>query len=67
MGFSNGHTVQSRKPQLLHLIDLPEYLCEEHNIPSLAHISLVSTGKLCDSGCKFEFKAKEVTIKHKVK
>ena len=55
VGWPNGKTIQSIKP------------CEVHIIPSLTHISLVSIGNICYSGCTSLFKAQELKIKFNVK
>ena len=67
VGFQNGQTIQSSKPCLIYFPALNEESCGGHIISSLANISLVSIGKLCDAGYTAEFKVQEVTIKRKGK
>jgi hypothetical protein len=63
VGLPNGDILQSTQAACqLNLSQLPEQAREAHIIPGLTHSSLISIGKLCDSGCKATFDAKQVVI-----
>ena len=49
MKLPNGKTLQSTKRFQLALSTLPDEAREAHILPGLAHIYLISIGKLCDS------------------
>ena len=54
----NGQTMKSSKPCLLDFTELPHKACEGNIITSITHSSLVSIGKICDTGFTTVFKAK---------
>jgi hypothetical protein len=58
----NGTTIQSSHTCDLLLADLPPQERKAHILPGLVHNSLISVGKLCDSGCDITFTQEQVTV-----
>ena len=57
-----GKILQSTKVCRLELATLPEGYREAHTPPGLPHSSLISIGKLCDSGCEASFNQNKMTV-----
>ena len=55
----NGKVIQSAHTCNLDIPWLPAQMMEVHIVPGLAHASLISTRKFCDTGCKVVFDMNE--------
>jgi hypothetical protein len=63
VGLPNGATLQSSPNNCtLDILQLPDAAQKAHLILGLTHSSLVSTGTLCDAGCKATFDRTTVVI-----
>jgi hypothetical protein len=60
----NGATVASTHTATLNLPSLPHASRQAHILPVLAEHSLLSMGKICDSGCTVTFTATKVAVKN---
>jgi hypothetical protein len=58
----NGETITSTHTETLNMPYLPQAARLAHILPGLAQHSLVSVGKICDSGCSVTFTASNVTV-----
>jgi hypothetical protein len=58
----NGDTITSTHTAMLNMPSLPHEARQAHIIPGLAQHSLLSVGKMCDSGCSVTFTASNVTV-----
>ena len=53
----NGKNMTSTHTCNLDIPWLPHHVTEAHIVPGLAHVSLISTRKFCEAGCKVIFDA----------
>ncbi len=53
----DGHMIASTHTCLLNIPQLPITALLAHNLPDLAHSSLISAKQVCDEGCKVEYDA----------
>ena len=58
----NGQILHSTKGCRLELETLPEEAIESNILPVLAHIYLISIGKLCDDGCEASFNQHNIVV-----
>jgi hypothetical protein len=58
----NGKSIQSSHTSNLLLTALSLHARKAHIFPGLVHNSLLSVGKLCDSGCNITFTKEEVEV-----
>jgi hypothetical protein len=58
----NGDTINSTHTETLNMPSLPHASRQAHILPGLAQNSLLSVGKICDSGCSVTFTASNVTV-----
>jgi hypothetical protein len=58
----NGDTITSTHTATLNMPSLPHAARQAHILPGLAQHSLLSVGKMCDSGCSVTFTASSVTV-----
>jgi hypothetical protein len=58
----NGMSIQSSHMSDLLLSDLPSHARKAHILPGLLHTSLLSVGKLCNSGCNVTFTKENVEV-----
>ena len=63
----NGKNMTSTHICNLDIPWLPNHMTEAHIVPGLAHASLISTGKFCESGCKVIFDTNECRFYYKGK
>jgi hypothetical protein len=60
----NGATIASTHTATLNLPSLPNAARQAHILPGLDQHSLLSVGKMCDSGCAITFTANKVAVTH---
>jgi hypothetical protein len=58
----NGATIASTHTSTLNLTSLPHAASQAHILPGLAQRSLISVGRMCDSGCAVTFTATKVAV-----
>jgi hypothetical protein len=62
----NGPGIASTHTATFDILSLPMTSRQAHVLPGLDQHSLLSVGKMCDSGCAFTFTSNTVTAKHGV-
>jgi hypothetical protein len=58
----NGATIASTHNAMLNMPSLPHAARQAHILPVLSQDSLLSVGKMCDSGCAVTFTATKLTV-----
>ena len=58
----NGKRIKSTHTCNLDIPWLPAHMTEAHIVPGLSHLSLISTRKFCDAGCRVVFDQSECRV-----